>query len=163
MPEWKLCPGFPGYEISRAGKIRRRFVVRGHLPKNLKPWFIRNRYAVVALRRNGKTVKVLVARLVARAFFRLSADREFDHRRRVAATRVQILRGRRGTAHSSRFKGVSRCPGGWLACIKVNGGPTRSLGTFRSERAAARAYDEAARCAWGKVAYQNFPGAAAQR
>jgi hypothetical protein len=153
---WKTCPGFPGYEISSAGQIRRRFTVRGHLPKNLKPWFIRNRYAVVSLRRGGRTVKVLVGRLVGIAFFDVSADREFDHRRRVAATRRQILRGRRGSAHSSKYKGVSRCRDGWLACIKTNGGPTRSLGVFRTERSAAAAYDAAARRAWGEFAFLNF-------
>jgi len=59
---------------------------------------------------------------------------------------------------SSPFKGVHRTRDGYLtAKIKVNG-QTRYLGTFPTEEAAARAYDAAARDAFGEFAQVNFPG-----
>ena len=65
---WKPVPAFPAYEIWRAEKIRRRFVVRGVPPKILKPCYVRGRYPVVALRRDGRTYKRLVANLRAATF-----------------------------------------------------------------------------------------------
>lgn len=59
---------------------------------------------------------------------------------------------------TSRFKGVSwdsrRCK--WVAQIKRPG--SHFLGRFVSEEDAARAYDEAAREAFGEFAALNFPG-----
>lgn len=57
---------------------------------------------------------------------------------------------------SSQYKGVSyhKRDGNWRASIAVNG-IKRELGTFRSEHAAALAYNAAAYEAWGEFAYQN--------
>lgn len=57
---------------------------------------------------------------------------------------------------SSQHKGVSwlkreRC---WLAYIRIDGVQKR-LGYFNDELAAARAYNDAARTAWGEHAYLN--------
>jgi hypothetical protein len=58
---------------------------------------------------------------------------------------------------SSRFKGVRRhSEGKWEARIRV--GHPIYLGLFSDEEAAARAYDTAARAAWGEFARPNFPG-----
>lgn len=59
---------------------------------------------------------------------------------------------------SSRFKGVTwdRSRGRWQAKIQLMG-RSRSLGRFDDETAAARAYDAAARAAWGEFAWLNFP------
>lgn len=61
-----------------------------------------------------------------------------------------------GTA--SRFKGVSRHADGrqWRAQIGVNGEKVY-LGLYLSEEAAARAYDDKARAAFGEFAALNFP------
>jgi hypothetical protein len=62
----------------------------------------------------------------------------------------------------SRFKGVSCSFDGniWVAQICVNG-HNRRLGRFPFEEEAARAYDAAAREAFGEYAYLNFPDQAA--
>jgi AP2 domain len=56
---------------------------------------------------------------------------------------------------TSRFKGVSRCPTGWLARIRING-RLLYLGIHPTEEAAAGAYDVAAYEAWGEYACLNF-------
>lgn len=58
---------------------------------------------------------------------------------------------------SSGFKGVVRDKTSWRAEIK-NGGATVTLGVFDSSEDAARAYDVAARRAFGEFARLNFPG-----
>jgi hypothetical protein len=59
---------------------------------------------------------------------------------------------------ASRFKGVFPSPSGkWKAGIRIDG-RLRHLGTFVSDEDAARAYDRAARAAWGDWAALNFPG-----
>jgi len=61
-----------------------------------------------------------------------------------------------GSAHSSRYKGVSwdRSRDLWQAKITVNQ-HCRNLGRYSSQEAAALAYDEAARAAWGEFAMTN--------
>jgi hypothetical protein len=60
------------------------------------------------------------------------------------------------SAASSRFKGVHRDRRSVRATIWIDG-KHRSLGHFRTEEAAARAYDTAAREAWGEDCWLNFP------
>jgi hypothetical protein len=67
----------------------------------------------------------------------------------------------RSRGGSSRFKGVMGPTkhGVWLAriCVEYR---SRHLGSFRTEEAAALAYDDAARAAWGPFARCNFPARA---
>lgn len=60
---------------------------------------------------------------------------------------------------TSRFKGVSwdRRSGRWVAFIYIDG-HSRWLGSFTAEEPAARAYDQAAKEAWGEFSWLNFPG-----
>ena len=60
--------------------------------------------------------------------------------------------------HASQYKGVSLVPRRrpWKAEIR-QGGRYIYLGTYKTEEAAARAYDRAAAELWGKFACLNFP------
>ena len=66
--------------------------------------------------------------------------------------------GKKRKNSSSKYRGVSRnkrSPG-WIARIQVNG-KRIALGTFKTRREAARAYDSAARKYHGQFATLNFP------
>jgi hypothetical protein len=69
---------------------------------------------------------------------------------------AQNSRPRRGT--SSRYKGVSRekARNSYIVHIRHNG-KRISIGRFKSEIAAAKAYDKKARELFGRFAYLNFP------
>jgi hypothetical protein len=59
---------------------------------------------------------------------------------------------------TSCYKGVNwyKRSGKWQAGVRY-GGVTRHLGYFADETEAARAYDSAARVAFGEFAWLNFP------
>ena len=83
-------------------------------------------------------------------------DNRRDNLRRC--TQAENARNRAMKVPSaSRYKGVtaSRTRGVWKAGIKTLGKQTH-LGCFDTEEAAARAYDTAARKAWGEYALPNF-------
>src|SRR5437867_1543153 len=71
---------------------------------------------------------------------------------------ARIRRGGLRSGNTSGFRGVSWDRGrkAWYAKIRV-AGKLRHLGRFPSPEAAARAWDSAARAAWGETAYQDFP------
>lgn len=75
----------------------------------------------------------------------------------VAQLRAECERMRKATT-SSRFRGVTwfRPLGCWRARITV-AGEQLSLGLLSEEESAARAYDKAARKAFGREAKLNFP------
>lgn len=75
------------------------------------------------------------------------------------ATGTQNCANRGPNAKNPGFKGVDARPNGrFRASIGIAGG-TRYLGTFAEAEAAARAYDDAARAAYGEFARTNFPDA----
>lgn len=75
------------------------------------------------------------------------------------ATAQQNAQNRRKTRVSaSIFKGITLDGNNWRARIKVNGRRI-SLGTFASEKEAARAYDAAALQHFGEFAFPNFRAA----
>ena len=78
------------------------------------------------------------------------------------ATRSEQQRNRRiPSGRTSEFRGVSwsKQRHGWVAQIVASRRRQTSLGTFAVEEEAARAYDAAARAAWGPGALVNFPEA----
>ena len=70
-------------------------------------------------------------------------------------TQSQNLGNMRPRGGASKYKGVSRSDGKWMARIQV-AGKRKNLGRFATEEDAARAYDEAALAAWGEFALLNF-------
>jgi NUMOD4 motif len=150
---WRAVVGFPLYQISDKGRVR-----RASTGKILKPWKVRGRYPSVSLRRGGMTIRKLAHRLAGEAFGKLKPGLEFDQRRGVFAPRPDILRGSPGRPHSSRFKGVSFIKRRklWFASIKV-GNRTRALGFYQDESEAGRVYDRAAFALNGEAAFLNFP------
>jgi hypothetical protein len=73
-------------------------------------------------------------------------------------TQAENVRRRRPHGKGSKYRGVSRTPGGkpWTAMIRVNN-KQKNLGRFLTEEEAARVYDSAAFQAWGPSTYLNFP------
>jgi hypothetical protein len=121
------------------------------------------RYAVANVGRGAAKTTVYLHRLVLDA----PPGVEVDHRdgEGLNNTRANLracthtenmcnAQPRRGG--SSRYKGVFWCAtrGRWLARVKLSG-RTRQVGTFTSERAAALAYNAAARALHGEFARLN--------
>jgi len=77
---------------------------------------------------------------------------------RTADPNMSSANRRPHLSRASRFKGLSfeHRRNKWRARIRING-KLSSLGSFAVEEDAARAYDEAARKAWGEYARFNFP------
>lgn len=74
------------------------------------------------------------------------------------ATHAQNMRNRaKRMQGTSRFKGVYRARGTAYRAAMTVDKKTVHLGTYRDEVLAAKAYDEAARKAWGEFAAVNFP------
>lgn len=83
---WKDVPGFPGYQVSNAGRVRSlpRTVKRGNHTMNISGLILRfgtsMGYPFVNLRKDGKTVSVKVHKLVALVFVENPQQRpEIDH------------------------------------------------------------------------------------
>lgn len=84
-----------------------------------------------------------------------------DNRRANLRSASREQNAQNSTAHAgarSPYKGVSwhKCRGRWRATIRRDE-RNRHLGYFPDETLAARAYDEAAREAFGRFAAVNFP------
>ena len=128
-------------------------------------------YAVTQVREGGRKRTIYMHKLIT-GWSRTDHEHHdgLDNRRRYLRPATQP--GQNGANQRpvrggfSAFKGVSRDPrrGHWVARIKI-AGQQRWLGSFPDgpdgEIAAARAYDRAAREAWGPYACLNFPGAVA--
>jgi len=93
-------------------------------------------------------------RLSAAASNRRYSD---DERQRMSRTMTGYRFGTVRPHSKTGFKGVSRCGDRFVARIKIDG-KVLSLKTHPTPEDAARAYDEAARKAWGADAALNFPG-----
>jgi len=67
--DWRNVPGFPSYEVSNTGVVRRSEPVRNsRVGKVMKHSFDRNGYITVSLRKGGRSHRLFVHRLVALAF-----------------------------------------------------------------------------------------------
>lgn len=79
---------------------------------------------------------------------------------RNATPRQQSANRRKQGGTSSKFKGVcwKQFHRRWQAAVQADGCRQTYLGNFVHEEDAARAYDAAARLAFGEFAALNFPG-----
>ena len=161
---WARCLGFPAYEVSARGVVRRR-----HTKSVVSAWPNDQGYLYVKLQRAGQWFKRRVHKLVYEAHKgRVPIGKEVDHRNRKrddpklrnlrAITHGQNVHNtpsREGT--TSRYKGVTWCKARELfqAQIKFKQ-KVHFLGRFKSERKAGQAYDDAARRMFGKFAVTNF-------
>lgn len=83
-------------------------------------------------------------------------DNRRSNLRSATGSQNAANRRRRLRKFSSRHKGVHRHYSKFRAAVTVNG-KTKYLGVYASEKAAARAYDDAARKHFGRFAALNFP------
>lgn len=84
----------------------------------------------------------------------------FDNRRGNlrAATQRQNSGNIRSRSKLTPYKGIAEQPNGtWNARIRMPDGARPSLGSFKTQEEAARAYDDAARRVHGAFACVNFP------
>jgi hypothetical protein len=66
---WKIVVGFPEYEVSNFGRIKRVSAATGtRIGKFVNPWVTKNKYLMVGLSQKSKVSYKLVHRLVAEAF-----------------------------------------------------------------------------------------------
>lgn len=70
------------------------------------------------------------------------------------ANPAQNAHNAKGTGGASGYKGVNKNGNRWRAQIRING-KTTHLGNFKSQRQAAKAYDEAAKKHFGEYAWTN--------
>jgi len=83
---------------------------------------------------------------------------KLDNRRcnlRVVTPQQNQFNSRKKAPALSRYKGVTRQNGRWVARITMNR-TTKYLGSYCSEEEAAKAYDEVARHLFGEFACANF-------
>lgn len=127
--------------------------------------------ARVERRPGGKRVTIYMHRVILcppsdRVTDHIDRDGLNNHRCNLrVATRFQNARNaRRRSDCKSQFKGVRNESANcnltrpWRAVIGgISSGTRRHLGYFATEEDAARAYDVAAREAYGEFAFQNFP------
>lgn len=83
---WKDVPGFPGYQVSNAGRVKSlpRTVIRGNFTMNIPGTILKfgtsMGYSFVNLRKDGKSTSVKVHKLVGLVFVDNPLNRpEIDH------------------------------------------------------------------------------------
>lgn len=174
--QWMVITGFPRYSISTMGRIK------VNETSKIMALFLAgpatSKYYSTPLSENGKKTNCKPHRLVALHFIpnpsgltdvdHINGDRLDNRVENLRwASRSQNnanCRGRRtygGKAPSSQYKGVlwSKQRGKWMAriCLPSNDGKLRQkfLGYYVTEKAAADAYDRAARLYYGNFALTN--------
>ena len=149
---WAAIEGYPRYEISDHGRVRRQ-----HSEDYLQRTISRDGYLRIRLCCDGRGRTFLVHRLVAIAYIPNPNNLPFvDHISRDRgdccwtnlrwATASDNLRNARKLNQNaaSKFKGVrwEKRQQKWIASIKIDG-KNKWLGTFADEASAADAYDDA--------------------
>jgi HNH endonuclease/NUMOD4 motif len=96
--EWRIIPGWPDYEVSEWGDVRRRTPARNARPGMvLAPFYRKNGYAQLQLNANRRRRRFLVHRLVAIAFVGPQSS---------PAHEIAHLNGNRAHNHHSNLRWV---------------------------------------------------------
>ncbi len=122
----------------------------------------RNLYARTSLPRINTTI--LMHRLISRLHY--TDKRNIDHinhnsldnrkkNLRIATCSQNSANRRPEKNNTSKYKGVTRNSGRWLAQIQTKG-KNHNLGRYDIEEEAAKAYDSAALRLFGEFAFTNF-------
>lgn len=125
------------------GKRPRPYVVTGRSGSRRKPFQIMQR--VIMAPPEGMVVDHI-------------SGNTLDNRRenlRICTPKQNLMNRRRYRKCASKFKGININRG--RICAQIGGSGTKYLGSYKTERAAARAYDAAARIIFGPFACLNFP------
>lgn len=134
---------------------------------DLKGWIVSSQgYAVLPVSKNGKSRHLHMHRLILlvtdpkQIIDHANHDRLDNQRLNIRKCTFRQNSGNAqkryaGRVTTSRFKGVSRHKHKWQATIRAQG-KQKYLGLFEDEKLAAKAYDDAARIAFGEFAYLNL-------
>ena len=132
MENWKPIEGFPGYDVSDLGRVRRVAVARGAtVGKLLRPSFDKGGYLHVSLSKDDKKTTKQVHGLVARAFNPNPLGLpDVNHMGKKSDNRATKLEWRSKAGHGAdravrrqQGKGVrfSKSRGGWRYCLSFMG------------------------------------------
>ncbi len=167
--QWLPCPGFPRYSVSNTGLVRNELTGR---PMSIRPRDKRKVNYVVDLRDANGCHAIYVHRLVALAFIPNPRECPFvDHiNRDPCDNNVENLRWcfpQENTCNSGKWSGKRSSPYKGVMCRKTMSGNSYrarircnnkliTIGEFRVEIEAAKAYDAKARELFGEFACCNF-------
>ena len=164
VEEWRNINGYLNYQVSNIGRVRN--IKSGCI---LKPGTNHNGYLYLILCLNGKRKSRKVHHLVALAFIDNPMNKPtVDHIDCKAKFNNTVINLRWATVYeqgankskqlntSSRYKGVCwyKSTSKWAAQIRIDK-KNKHLGLFKSEEAAALAYNKAAIEHFGEFAWLN--------
>lgn len=148
----KMAAARRGSKLSPETRQKMSDVRRGRPTGRLGETLSCSAKAKIARRtREALSIPATRAKMVAAMLLRYQCPEVRQMTKKAAHLTVPTSRNKSG------FKGVSYCPRTqkWVAQIKTEGRP-KFIGRFTAPELAARAYDAAARSAWGGDCYLNF-------
>lgn len=147
---WKSVSGYDGfYEVSNRGRIKSLYHGKERI---LKAGIGGNGYCVVVLCKDKKKSSKVIHAIVAESFlnhkpcgFKRVIDHIDDNKLNNNAENLRIVSNRQNTTKNAKgeikFVGVTKRGNKYRARMRI-GGKLVSLGTFKCELAAAKAYQD---------------------
>lgn len=157
---WRDIPKFKGYRISSLGRVLgKRGIMKAPTSKI--------GYPKVTIYTKGKKVTKNVHRIMSEVFLGIKNNQQTDHidgnrenntlQNLRIATHSQNQRNKttRKTKKSSKYKGVYKNGEGFIAQIRI-GDRNKTIGWFKSEDNAGRAYNKVALTTYGDYSRLNI-------